>query len=66
MNYKCYLTRERCPADDPDIDDGDSCPIGKYQNSNRKTPDGFLFDNTCRYYGIARAKELQKHYTREV
>lgn len=63
---KCYLTREKCTAADPDIDDGDSCPIGEYKDSNRETENGLLFDNTCRYYGMARAKELQKIFKEDI
>lgn len=56
---KCYLTRSSCGASDAGFyDDGDSCPLQAYRNSNRATPEGRIFDSTCRYYGIQRAKEL--------
>ena len=64
---KCYLTREKCTAEDAGFwDDGDSCPILKYKDSSRETDTGKLFDDTCRYYGIVRAKELQKIFKEDL
>lgn len=65
--FYCLLTHEVCMATDAGIyDSGDSCPILKYKNSNRETDTGEILDDTCRYYGIARAKELQKIFKEDL
>ena len=67
---KCSLTHEKCGAVDAGFwDDGDSCPLRRYKSSSRlereQEEDVILIDDTCRYYGIARTKELQKYFTQE-
>lgn len=64
---KCLLTHETCKADNAGYwDNGDSCPILAYKNSNRSSEGTQIRDDYCRYYGIARAKELQKIYREDV
>lgn len=66
MPGKCLLTGEYCKAVDAGFwDYGDSCPIRRYKNSTRQEEDALYINDTCRYYGIARAKELQRKYFRE-
>ncbi len=62
MAYKCFITRDYCKAIDAGFwDNGDSCPIQRYKNSSYEIEqDYFYISDTCRYYGIERAKELQK------
>ena len=61
---KCYLTHEKCTAVSAGYwDNGDSCPIGKYESSTRTGADGItIIDDNCRYCGISRYKELQKQF----
>ena len=60
---KCYLTGEKCTADRAGYwDGGDSCPIQKYRDSSRREGGRLIIDDYCRYYGITRAKELQKAF----
>jgi hypothetical protein len=74
MPHKCSLTRDYCPAKAGGFwDGGDSCPIRKYQHSNRYFESGEItgaavgiFDDTCRYYGIERAAKLKNKKFMEV
>ena len=60
---ECFLTHKKCRAQDAGFwDDGDSCPIGKYKNSNRQEGQQICIDDTCRYYGNKRAAALMKIY----
>lgn len=67
MASKCSLTHEYCGADNAGFDDGgDSCPIGKYKSSSRHYAPGEdergatgIIDDTCRYYGLKRAAEIE-------
>ena len=64
---KCAITHEKCGADDAGFwDNGDSCPIQKYKHSSyyydpgeSKSGSKVLMDDTCRFYGIARAEKLK-------
>lgn len=65
MPYKCSLTREHCPVTCFEYG-GDACPTGQYKDSSRYYDPGesehsaqAIIDDTCRYYGIARAAELK-------
>ena len=65
--YKCSLTHEKCGAMAAGFyDSGDSCPLREYKSSSRYYEPGedehgaqAIIDDTCRYYGIARAAELK-------
>lgn len=69
MAYKCYLTGDYCKAYlGGSQDDGNSCPIGRYQPSDRYCEKGdkeyekgavIILDSHCRYYGIKDAKRIE-------
>lgn len=70
MGYKCAITGEYChvPGGGFEPGSGDLCPIERYKNSDRYYNPGeskrgtkFRIDYVCRYYGLARAAELQAH-----
>lgn len=78
MANKCSITHEYCPFQDAFWAHGmagsnaaDNCPIEKYADSSRpytdaereRTGASYIIDDTCRYYGISRSKELRKHFT---
>ena len=60
MASKCSITHEYCKAADF-IYRGDCCPIRKYKSSSTKAGADApaLIDDTCRYYGLKRAAEIE-------
>ena len=66
MKDRCEITNSECTAVEAGFYDcGDSCPIGKYENSNRINDNGvFVFNATCKYCNSSRAE--QAAYNRQI
>lgn len=63
MQMKCSITKEPCPAA---MQSGEKCPIRKYKGSSyyyrpgeNTTGARGKIDDTCRFYGIKRAQDLE-------
>ena len=59
MNFKCSITRQKCPIGDFEYDH-DLCPNYKdssyrYKPGEGKSGASFRLDSLCRFYGIERA-----------